>query len=162
MVLIYIFIIFLKHSRINCYRSDNTPIRWTKVFSHDTSGGMFKNDEETLSKNEDNPDAKLFSILDVLESMRLKDETFHLKICYPEIARKYANRPCNEWIQESNPATESEIRGYREIHKAFLNDPDDFQGLGLNSGKYKNSLIDSTPHKANWLYAIGAQKASKH
>ena len=75
------------------------------MFSHDTAGGMFSSTEEALSKNPDNPEAPLYSILSKLESYRNADGSFHFKICYPEKkAAKLGH--CNEWIQTSNPVTE--------------------------------------------------------
>ena len=38
-----------------------------KVFSHDVTGGLFPNVESAKSYNADNPDEKLYSILDQIE-----------------------------------------------------------------------------------------------
>ena len=89
-------------------------ISWLKVFSHDTSGGLFADGTDALTKNSDNTDAKLFSVLSSLDTLRLEDGTFHLKLCYPELA-EYDN-PCNEWTQTSNPATDTTIQNFVPIY----------------------------------------------
>ena len=55
------------------------------MFSHDTSGGLFTNDEDALSKNPDDPNAKLYSTLKNLEDFRGADGSFNFKLCYPEV-----------------------------------------------------------------------------
>ena len=42
-------------------------IGYVKIFGHDTAGGLFSSRADALTKNENNPDANLFSF-------------FHLKI----------------------------------------------------------------------------------
>ena len=58
---------------------------WIKVFSHDTSGGVFESEDDALRKNPEDPDALLYSVLDQLEKFRSKIG-FHYKLCYPEFA----------------------------------------------------------------------------
>ena len=58
---------------------------FTKVFSHDTAGGLFTSSQDALSRNQDNPQASLFSTLDQLESYRNAEGNFHFKICYPNV-----------------------------------------------------------------------------
>ena len=89
-----------------------------KVFSHDTAGGMFSSQEDALSKNPNTTGALLFSILDQLEDFRNDDGSFHFKLCYPELAGVGGGR-CNEWLQDSNPATETDIAGFRPISLSF-------------------------------------------
>jgi hypothetical protein len=129
-----------------------------KIFSHDASEGLFFNKSEALEKNPENPDAKLFSIIGKLEDFRLDDGSFHLKICYPEMIENF-KPPCNEWIQTSNPAKESSIKGYRAISLAFnkKSTGGDWGGLALNSLGV-TTLIDESPNNANWWFAIGATK----
>ena len=65
---------------------------FVKIFSHDTSGGVFRSKKDALRKNSNNPDAKLFSILDALTQnndgslTKIRDEQgkFYFKICFPE------------------------------------------------------------------------------
>ena len=82
-------------------------VHWTKVFSHDTSGGLFTSGADALSKNTENPGAKLFLIQ--LNPLRLEDGILHLKLCYPELEK------FNEWTQTSNPATSSTIENFEAI-----------------------------------------------
>ena len=128
---------------------------WTKVFSHDTSGGLFTSDADALSKNKGNTSAKLFSILDTLESFRLQSGAFHLKLCYPELAGK-----CNEWSQTSNPTTSSTITGFQTIHLAFSqrSTGSSFRGLGISPPSKSWTFIDDYPGHQNWWHAIGAKK----
>ena len=86
---------------------------YVKIFSHNTAGGLFLSTTDALSKNTDNPTANLFSILNKLENYRDKDGNFQFKLCYPEVGK------CNEWIQSSNPAKETTIRGFRAISLDF-------------------------------------------
>ena len=126
---------------------------WAKVFSHDVSGGLFQNDEDALLKNTRDEDSKLFSLLGRLENYRLKDGTFHFLLCFPGLV-KY-EFPCNEWIQSSNPATESNITGFNSIQLTFPKNGvnGEFQGIGL--GSESTELIDDTPDHPNWFVCIG-------
>ena len=121
--------------------------KWIKVFSHDKSGGLFCNKTDALSKNQDDPGALLFSLLDTLEDMRLDDNSFHLKICFPEIDK------CNDWVQTSNLATETTITGFKAIKLDH-----DFKGLGLNSACGPPTAIDYRPTSGGWWYAIGSMR----
>ena len=131
---------------------------WTKVFSHDTSGGLFTNDSDTLSRNPQDPDAKLFSILDHLESMRLDDGNFHLKLCYPELTEH--TEPCNEWIQTSNPVTISTIQGFHPIQIMFPTNSygRSWKGLGMSPPSATFTFIDDAPDGSYWWMAIGARR----
>jgi hypothetical protein len=126
----------------------------TKVFSHDTSGGLFSNKAEALRKNPETPAAKLFSILGDLEDFRSANGSFHLKICYPELTAFHP--PCNEWIQTSNPATESTIQGFRAISLAFPKMHSGAAWGGLRLSPHSSStLIDGT---YGWWMAVGAMQ----
>ena len=132
---------------------------WNKVFSHDTSGGLFADGPDALSKKPTDPEAKLFSILDQLSTMRLDDGTFHLKLCFPGITDR--NPPCNEWTQASNPANSTTILDFRPIHLVFplASTGKNFSGLGVNTdwAGQQNTLIDDYPEHPNWHCAIGAR-----
>ena len=123
-----------------------------KVFQHNTAGGLFSRVEDALSKNPDNPDDNLFSILDQLDKFRSSDGKFRLKLCYPEL------KMCNEWIQTSNPAKESIITGFEALDLAFKKDSYDkeWKGLGRNKASNLPTLIDDAPNQSNWHCAIGA------
>merc|ERR1719378_122462 len=81
---------------------------WVKVFNHNTDGGLFSSPEDALNKNSDDPTAKLYSILGNLEEYRIAGR-FHFRLCYPELVGVNDGDGCNEWIQTSNPATNSTI-----------------------------------------------------
>ena len=128
----------------------------TLVFSHDTSGGLFENKSDAQMKNTENPSAKLYSILRLLETFRQADGSFHLKLCYPGLTAVH-DPPCNEWTQTSNPATVSNITGFTPISIVFkmTGTGGSFGGLGLSIGSI--ALLCDTPTSApNWWSAIGA------
>ena len=127
----------------------------TKVFQHNTAGGLFSSLEDALNKNPDNPDADLYSILDQMENFRNQDGTFHLRVCYPELSVNGSS--CNEWIQSSNPVTETEITGYQAISLAFTKNGNNNAWKGLGLEKTNNTLIADCPKNAQkWWGAIGA------
>ena len=126
-------------------------IGYVKVFGHDTAGGLFSRREDALTENEDNPYANLFSILNQLEQYRGSDGNFQFKLCYPELNK------CNVWIQSSNPATETTIRGFKPISLEFTVNGigGAWAGLGKSSSDME-VLIDDAPAYKNWHSAIGA------
>ena len=129
---------------------------YIKVFSHDTSGGLFSNKNDVLKFNPANSNADLFSILYSLEEYRDSKGNFQFKLCYPEI-KGIGGKSCNEWIQSSNPTTDSIITGFKPISLAFVKNSinDDWKGLGINSGR-SSTLIDDAPNHGYWFTAIGA------
>ena len=123
-----------------------------KIFGHHTSGGLFSSKDDAMTKNPDNPSAKLFSILSKLEKYRDGDGNFQFKLCYPGLVK------CNEWIQTSNPATETNITGFKAITLTFETNGykgGEWAGLGKNISW--GTLIDDTPSQVNWHCAIGAR-----
>ena len=131
-------------------------IEWVKVFSHDVSGGFFKDAADAMSKNPEDENARLFSILDQLERLSTSLGVFRLRQCYPE----HEEPNCNEWVQSSNPATESTITGFKAINWVRTKNSKDkpFGGLGLNE-EYKHSLIDDFPENLGdrlFFHAIGS------
>jgi len=133
-------------------------LTWKKVYSHDVDGGLFANLDEAKKKNIDDESASLFSVLYNLESMRNDDGVFHFKLCYPELSEEF---PCNEWIQSSNPVTESNVTGYSGVKLTYpkngIRGP--FQGLGLSPPSFVNNLIDDAPSHGKWWSSIGTIKA---
>ena len=122
-------------------------------------GGVFFSQEDALSKNPDNPEAPLFSILGDLESYRTSDGLFHFKLCYPEITGDTGHGDqCNEWKQSSNPATAATIKDFQAIGLAFSKNSlnESWAGLGKSSDQSPRSLIDDAPTHADWHTAIGA------
>ena len=124
------------------------------MFFHDPSGGLFTSGDDALSKNTENPGAELFSILSQLNSLRLADGSFHLKLCYPELGK------CNEWTQTSNPATSSTIENFEAIELGFPKNSNGtaFVGLGVSPASASSTFIDDTPSQSRWWYAIGARR----
>jgi len=137
-----------------CSSSSDIQRGWQKVFSHNTAGGFFANLDETKKKNIDDEEALLFSTLYNLESLRNNDGAFHFKLCYPELPGDF---PCNEWIQTSNPVTETTVTGYKAVKITWnengINGP--FQGLGLSPTSFKDNLIDAAPTHSRWWFSIG-------
>ena len=141
------------HKRKAVCQYGSNDAGYIKVFAHNTAGGLFSSRHDALSKNPDNPKANLFSILDKLENYRGVDGNFQFKLCYPEVGK------CNEWIQSSNPATETTIRGFRAISLNFTRNGagGSWVGLGKSSSiSYSETLIDDSPAAKNWHTAIGS------
>ena len=131
---------------------------YVKVFSHNTLGGLFLNKDDVLKKNSGNSSADLYSKLYQLEDYRDQKANFQFKLCYPEVAG-INGKTCNEWIQASNPATNSTITGFKPISLAFVKNSinQDWKGLGINLPQIQSSsLIDDAPTHSNWFSAIGA------
>ena len=127
---------------------------WTKVFHHNNIGGYFSSPQDALRKNVDNPSANLYSILYKLNDFR-SSIGFHFKLCYPELGN-YGNG-CNEWVQTSNPATDSTITGFIPINLSFTKDSyhDDWAGIG-NTGDNGIALIDDAPNRSGGYTPIGS------
>ena len=134
-----------------------SEIEWIKVFSHDVSGGFFRDAEDTMSKNPDDENSRLFSILDQLERLSTSLGVFRLRQCYPE----HDEPNCNEWVQSSNPVTESVITDFKAINwvRTMNSQGQPFGGLGLNE-YYDHSLIDdvpkNTPNRCLCFHSIGS------
>jgi len=141
----------------DCEEEQEQGCDWVKVFSHDVSGGLFTSNEEALSKNGDDPSAKLFSRLDQLERFRGEDGKFHFKIVYPLLGGS------NEWIQTSNPATSNTTEGYRPIYLDYKIDgiAETWGGLGLCSGRQQAFICD-TPTTYHWFMCVGCQSTWKN
>jgi len=131
---------------------------WIKVFSHNTDGGLFTSPEDALSKNVDDPSAELYSILGQLEEYKSEDG-FHFRLCYPELVGVNDGDGCNEWIQTSNPATDSTITGFKNISISFPYDSymKDWHGIGKDiTSKYLGAFIDDSPKGDYFWTSIGA------
>ena len=128
------------------------------MFGHDTKGGLFINQADVGSKNPDNSDALLFSKLGQLENYRNYDGTFKFKLCYPELTWGVNKEKCNEWIQSSNPLTDSTITGFVAISLAFTKNGDlrDWKGLGKASPQLPTAIDDAPETSFRWFSSIGA------
>ena len=94
---------------------------WVLLFRHDTSGGYFRDREDALSKNPNDPSAPLFSVLDTLEDYRNADNQFAFKMVWPELSPVNSNT----WLQESNPFVANagpRTEGYMPIRLHFSGD----------------------------------------
>ena len=130
------------------------------MFSHDTSGGFFTNDQDALSKNSGDPSAKLYSILNKLEDYRGSDGSFHFKLCYPEVTG-IGGSSCNEWFQSSNPTAiglkYGKIKGFKAISLAFTGGSvGPWKGIGKSVST--TNFIDDAPQSGAWWTAIGARR----
>ena len=125
---------------------------YIRIFGHNTEGGLFSSKMDAMVKNLEIPNAFLFSILKYLEHYRGKDGNFQFKLCYPEVGK------CNEWIQTSNPATETTIRGFKAISLDFKINSLQNAWAGLGKNAYGTTLIDDAPEYDSGFCAIGATK----
>ena len=150
---------------------------FVKIFSHDTSGGVFRSKKDALRKNSNNPDAKLFSILDALTQnndgslTKIRDEQgkFHFKICFPELkkskwkGKKREDGYCNEWLQSSNPVEESVVTGFQALDLLFSKDGGQGPWRGLGKGGEEDiALIDDTGAEHYYWMAVGATKTTPY
>ena len=129
------------------------------MFSHDISGGLFSDYAEVGAKNENSPGSKLFSILGKLEDYRNGEGKFRFKLCYPELTWGSGGSKCNEWIQTSNPYTDSTITGFEAVSLAFDVDSErnDWRGLGKNVPKWEEfTAIDDDPDSEGYFSSLGA------
>lgn len=132
---------------------------YVKLFSHYVPAGLFTSYDDVGSKNPCNPEADLYSILDQLETYRNTEGKFHFKLCYPELTWGIDGKTCNEWIQSSNPYTESNITDFEAISLAFKRDSyrDEWRGLGKNIvDKDNRTIIDDSPMRGNVFSSLGA------
>ena len=146
-----------------------TPKAQIKVFRHDSSNGdYFRDLDAALNWNFELPDATLFSILDQLENFRRPDGKFRFKLCYPE-RWGWAGGRCNEWLQTSNPVTDTEITGFERISNNLIafrsrlvnGATVAWEGIGRSNDSSSGSLIDDDPTGSNWFTAIGAYRTGK-
>jgi hypothetical protein len=99
--------------------------------------------------NPENENAKLFSLLDQIESYRSNSGLLHFKLCYPDL-----NHLFNDWTQSSNPVTDNVIENFTTI-SIQSNTAFNFSGLGLDNSEYFN-LMDSQPASLwDWWYSVG-------
>jgi len=114
-------------------------------------------DDDALSKNVDDPNAQLYSILGQLEDYR-SGGRFHFRLCYPELVGVNGGDGCNEWTQTSNPATESTITGFQPISLSFLYNSylENWVGIGKDISGVGATFISDAPNRQWWWTAIGS------
>ena len=86
---------------------DNNSGGWTRVFTHNTTAGLFANDAQAIETNIADVSNDKYSILSKLEEFR-RDGKIEFWLYYPEIDGADGG---NIWTQLSNPTVDP-INGY--------------------------------------------------
>merc|ERR1712038_101864 len=133
--------------------SSTVSAGWRKIFSHNSRYGYFDDAADALSRNADDESQPLFSRLSDIEQFRNAQGEFRFKLVYPEIPA------VNEWIQTSNPTTESSITGFEAASLDITINSNDDAWAGLGLGEEGKSLMDDSPDTGRWWTAIGAERA---
>ena len=131
------------------------------MFSHNSSFGAFTDAEDVKLKNPFDPTAPMYSFLNNLDTLKRKEDSYQLRLCYPELTQYPF--PCNEWVQSKNPL---ETTSGTNIDTAITITFDsngvsnqNFKGLGTNRfGKDTRAVIDGTPTYSNWWFALGVKQ----
>ena len=131
------------------------------MFSHNSSFGAFTDAEDVKLKNPFDPTAPIYSFLNNLDTLKRKEDSYQLRLCYPELTQYPF--PCNEWVQSKNPL---ETTSGTNIDTAITITFDsngvsnqNFKGLGTNRfGKDTRAVIDGTPTYSNWWFALGVKQ----
>lgn len=135
--------------------NDENEKEFEKIFSHDTTAGVFKE-----HKVHDNDNPKLFSKLKKLKDNPEAYKTngkFHFKLCYPDLDRD-KDKKCNEWKQSSNPVKDGKITGYEPIDINFNKNGNGDEWGGLGKSGHDHTLMDDTGSDPEWNMAVGALK----
>jgi flagellin-like protein len=124
---------------------------WTLIFNHDIAGGYFSSSVDAKNKNQDNPSANLYSILDKLELFR-RGGKFVLKINWPS-----SGTGKNIWSQTINPVTNAGMSATRPVEGYEGIDIDYTTNYWGGLEQYgSSSLLDGSVNHGNWFYAIGS------
>ena len=131
------------------------------MFSHNSSFGAFTDAEDVKLKNPFDPTAPMYSFLNNLDTLKRKEDSYQLRLCYPELTQYPF--PCNEWIQSKNPLeTTSKTNLDTAITITFDSNGignQNFKGLGTNRvGKDTWSIIDGSPTSINFWLALGLKQ----
>ena len=130
------------------------------MFNHDTAFGVFTDAEDVKLKSPFDPTAPLYSFLENLDVLKKKEDSYQLRLCYPELTQH--SFPCNEWIQNKNPLdTTSSTNIETAINITFNSNGagQTFKGLGTNRfGKDTKTIIDGSPNSGNYWLALGAKE----
>lgn len=123
---------------------------WTLIFNHKTVSGFFASAADATNKNQANPTADLYSILNKLEKFRNGDK-FVLKINWPALGPGR-----NIWSQTVNPVTNPgmsptrPVAGYIPISIQYT---DNYWGGLEQYGS--DAFLDGSVMHSNYFYAIG-------
>lgn len=126
--------------------------RWLKVFNQDTQGGYFAVGSG-MACNEDNPNARHFSVMRWVELFRdEKTGSFTFELRWPR--SRYRNQ---RWSQTSNPALCRVVSGYKAIGTCYVDYG--WGGLrrasGTQASAYTFMCGTQIPLK-HWFYAVGS------
>ena len=64
---------------------------------------------------------------------------------------------CNEWIQTSNPATETKITGFLPVRLSFKSNGHNNPWVGIGRKDSSPTLINDSPTQSAWYTAIGSR-----
>jgi hypothetical protein len=120
---------------------------WTRVFFHDVSDGYFASNDDAHARNQDDPLAKRYSILNRLSLFQSSDETYKLRINWPNDLEGR-----NIWRQSSHPTT-APIQGYEAIEVEFTTQ---YWG-GLELSTSGSTYVDGSVQHGNWFYSVGSK-----
>lgn len=127
---------------------------FTKVFSHDSSKGVFLNQNEATHTGSLSTPEK-YSILDQLDKLKsTKEAKYVFMLYYPETGQM------NIWKQSTNPLNTTSadgtgsgyVPGYEAVSISMTGD---YWG-GLEKSSRGATLLDGSTNHADWWYAIGA------
>jgi len=107
------------------------------------TGARFPTPEAALSSNRDDPNANLFSKLDLINSYRTPDSQYHMMLSYPEL-----NFRSNEWVQSSNPTLEPGLKAqdYFEIYASLKAPESEFYLLRMKAWLYPANFGSELKH----------------
>ena len=128
---------------------------WKKIFNQNAEKGLFIDGDDVKMKYPFNIESPLYSFLDSIDTIPHLESPYHFKLCYPELTEY--TFPCNEWTQTKNPMKVSTLDGigYAAINTTFQGGS--FNGIAKNKrNNKKQTILDTTPTKASWWYAVGA------
>lgn len=127
---------------------------WTLLLNQNVVGGYFLNSADARNKNQQDPTANLYSILDKMELFRSGGK-FLLKINWPDLGAG-----SNIWSQTLNPVVvtgvspSSPVAGYKPVNISYTSN----QWGGLE-GQNGSALLDGSVGHTNWFYAVGSYVA---
>ncbi len=125
---------------------------WTLIFRQDASEGYFSGSEEAANVNQDDPNAKKYSILNKLDAFK-REGQFQFRITWPGYTKR------NILSQTSNPTEDVNVAGYQAL--SVDSTSKHWGGLDLSNGSHgptnKNqAYIDGSINHSNWFYAIAS------
>lgn len=123
---------------------------WTLVFNHNTAGGYWVNDAETVEHNINAPGltTNKYSILSKLDEIK-SAASYEFRLYYPSLGLT------NHWSQTFDPRSGASgtnpVLGYTPISIDMTANA--WGGLELSGG---NTYLDGRVNHPNWYYSIGS------